>query len=280
MAGHGKLLYMTNPPHCALLTRQPEDLISSDGHSIEVWQLSVTGDESVLSAWAKHFREHYCADGEIDLFRDGTGLSRADYLTTLVFPDRTAAPGPSIRAGDFAEILVSDYVQFILGLWVPRGRYSEKGSRNESVKGADILGFEMPSDQAVPTDKLLVFEVKAQLSNSSYVRRLQDAVDDSSKDFLRLATTLNATKQRLHRAGDLAGMRLVGRFQNLADNPYELNYGAAAMLSDSAFDPNVIQVSTNASNHRDSQSLSLLVIRGADLMSLVNAIYERAANEA
>ena len=65
--------------------------------------------------------------------RAGTGKSRSQYLLDLVFPDRANAPGPGVRSGDFAELLISDYVEFILGYWVPRGKYAEKGSRDETI---------------------------------------------------------------------------------------------------------------------------------------------------
>ncbi len=87
--------------------------------------------------------------------------TRAEYLVKLVFPDKSNAPGPGIRAGDFAELLISNYVEYLLGYWVPRGKYTEKSSRDESVKGVDILGFRLASSPTPsPADTLLTFEVK------------------------------------------------------------------------------------------------------------------------
>jgi hypothetical protein len=103
------------PPHLSNLTKCAETLATSDGHCIDVWELRVPATAGYLSAWASNFRQHYCSESEIDDLRAGTGLSRAEYLTQLVFPDKTAAPGPGIRAGDFAELLISDYVEYLLG---------------------------------------------------------------------------------------------------------------------------------------------------------------------
>ena len=256
-------------------------LATSDGHSIDVWELLVPPDTSDLSEWASHFRQHYCPDSEIDTLREGTGLSRAEYLTQLVFPDRSTAPGPGIRSGDFAELLVSDYVEYLLGYWVPRGKYADKSSRDESVKGVDILGFRLTSPPGPsPTDELLAFEVKAQLSGGNYTGRLQTAIDDSSKDYLRRGMTLNATKRRLIRAGQHEKALVVQRFQNLSDHPYAYLSGAAAVLSDSAYDEDLLHVSTKVEGHKNAGNLTLIVIRGKDLMKLVHALYERAANEA
>ncbi|ERE07184.1 hypothetical protein O166_06355, partial [Pseudogulbenkiania ferrooxidans EGD-HP2] len=100
------------------LTKCDYSLTSSDGYPIEIWELNVPLTGEFLSTWASRFRQHYCPDVEIDMLREGTGLSRADYLTQLVFPDKSVAPGPGVRAGDFAELLVSDYVEYVLGYWV------------------------------------------------------------------------------------------------------------------------------------------------------------------
>lgn len=269
------------PSHLSSLKKCAETLATSDGRRIDVWELRVPPTAGYLSAWASKFRQHYCSDSEIDDLRAGTGLSRAEYLTQLVFPDKTAAPGPGIRSGDFAELLVSDYVEYLLAYWVPRGKYAEKSSRDESVKGVDILGFRLMSPPAPsPTDTLLAFEVKAQLSGDKYTGRLQTAIDDSSKDYLRRAMTLNATKRRLRHAGQYDRALLVQRFQNLSDHPYVYRSGAAAVLSDSAYDEALLQKSTTVAGHQNASNLELIVIRGKDLMKLVHALYERAADEA
>ena len=271
----------TLPSHLSGLSKCSESLATSDGCVIDVWELSVPPTAGYVSAWASNFRQHYCSDAEIDDLRDGTGLSRAEYLTQLVFPDKSAAPGPGIRAGDFAELLISDYVEHLLGYWVPRGKYAEKASRDESVKGVDILGFRLTtSPTPTPTDTLLAFEVKAQFSGGKYAGRLQTAIDDSSKDYLRRAMTLNATKRRLRNAGEHDNALLVQRFQNLSDHPYVYRSGAAAVLSDGAYDEALLQKATKVSEHQNAASLELIVIRGKELMKLVHALYERAAHEA
>ena len=272
---------VTSPPHLGSLTKCAETLTTSDGFCIDVWELNVSENASYLSAWASVFRQQYCSDSEIDALREGTGLSRAEYLTQLIFPDKSTAPGPGIRAGDFAELLVSDYVEYLLGYWVPRGKYAEKSSRDESIKGVDILGFRLTNPPSpTPTDTLLAFEVKAQLSGGKYTARLQTAIEDSSKDYLRRAMTLNATKRRLRQSGQHDAALVVQRFQNLSDHPYVYRSGAAAVLSDEAYDEAALQKSTKVSGHQNAENLELIVIRGKEVMKLVHALYERAANEA
>ena len=237
-------------------------------------------DEPCLNDWASRFRQHYCLDSELDDLCEGTGKTKAEYLVELVFPNKSTSPGPSIRSGDFAELLISDFVEHLLGYWVPREKYMEKASPNESAKGVDVLGFKMHNATlSSSTDELLVFEVKAQLSNSEYDNRLQTAIDDSSKDYLRSAYTLNATKRRLIQSKQTDKAQLVQRFQNITDHPFVFRSGAVAVLSNTAYDVTKIQTSSVAS-HNNTANLDVLIVHGNELMKLVHALYERAANEA
>ena len=50
------------PGHIDWLTDTDERHISLCGREIEVWELSPHQDEAILSAWARHFRQHYVSD--------------------------------------------------------------------------------------------------------------------------------------------------------------------------------------------------------------------------
>ena len=259
--------------------KQHESLTLNSGEACEVWELVFPTDEACLKDWAWRFRQTYCLDSDIDILRDGTGKTRAEYLIDLVFPDKSIAPGPGVRSGDFAELLVSDFVEFMLGYWVPRTKYAEKSVRNESVKGVDIVGFRWNDQGHQPTDEMLTFEVKAQLSGGKYTDRLQVAVDDSGKDYLRAGETLAAMKRRMHLAGQHKQLLVVQRFQNVADRPYLLLSGAAAVLSDDSFDADSLK-GTSIAAHNNAGSLRLITVRGSNLMLLANYLYQRAADEA
>jgi hypothetical protein len=213
-------------------------LQTADGHTIELWQLKHGNDTAVLSAWAKHFREHYCDDEMLKKLVSGTGLTNAQFLVERKFPDVKKPPGPSVRAGDFAEIIVADYIEFKLGYWCPRRlRYDFKFNRNESTKGCDIIGFKFVKEGAENSkDELFVFESKAALSGGKPVKRLQDAIDDSDKDKIREALTLNALKQRFLERGENEPASKVERFQNEPDRPFRRISGAAAVHADDTFD--------------------------------------------
>lgn len=268
------------PGHVQWLTATGQTVTTSCGSKVAIWELKHVADNPVLSGWARHFREHYCKDDEIDPLRRGTPHSRKDYLRLIKFPDSTKAPGPSTRSGDFAEILVSDYLEYLLNHWVPRTRYSDKVNRNESTKGCDVIGFRIiESGKDSNNDLLTIIETKAQLTVQKIKNRLQDAVDDSMKDVARKADSLNAIKQRMIRQKELGNAAKVERFQNPVDRPYAEQMGAAAVLSTSVFDPQLLS-KTDTSNHPQHKKLSLVVIHGPDLMALTNELYRRAADEA
>lgn len=254
-------------------------LTASSGDTIEVWELKHDSDERILSSWAKHFRNHYCRDTEIDVMRRGTPHSRMDYLLNMKFPDERHPPGPSIRSGDFAEILISDYVEYLLNYWVPRTRFADKNIRNESPKGCDVIGFGIVDEYSEdPDDTLVIFEVKAKLTRMR-TSRLQDAINDSMKDQVRKAESLHAIKQRLRYNNEAQKAIIVERFQNNLEYPYKEIYGAAAVLDHEYYDPSLESKCTTLGHPRCGQ-LRLIIVLGEQMMQLVNSLYLRAANEA
>lgn len=129
-----------------------------------------------------------------------------------------------------------------------------------------------------PDDELFVLESKSAMTRAME-NRLQDAINDSVKDKAREGMSLNAIKRRFHNRGAIAEVRRVQRFQNEADRPFRRISGAAAILDNNVFNQANLAAS-NASHHWNAENLKLLVIRGPCLMTLINALYERAANEA
>ncbi len=262
------------------LKKTDEAIKTSDGKKdVPVYEFAPVTNDSVLSEWAKHFRNHYCLDEKIDRLRDGTGKSRKEYLIDFMFPDKQSAPGPSIRSGDFSEVLLADYLEYVLKYWVPRTRFTFKVQRNESVKGCDVIGlkFEDPKKDS-PEDILMTIETKAALVSHTG-NRLQEAVDDSAKDLFRRGASLNAIKRRLDDNNDEEGVKKITRFQNIEDRPYRHRYTAAVVTSTDNHKVETLR-QTVTSKHPAEGELFLIAIHGKDLMKLVHTLYERAADEA
>lgn len=267
------------PRHLAWLVDTSTTVQTACGKSVAVWELRHEDDAGVLSDWAKHFRRHYCSDGEIEALVEGTGKTKAEFLREMKFPTKTK-PGPSVRSGDFGEILIADYLRYTLGYWSPAHlRYDGRFNPNDSTKGADIVGFNYdPAAEIDASDELYLFEAKSGMTASNK-NRLQNAVDDSGKDKLREATTLNAFKQRLLKDDDRDGLKVVQRFQNETKHPFKRLNGAAAILDDDVYANTDVGIVTTA-NHPNAANLDLIVIKGPSMMELVHALYERAADEA
>lgn len=262
-----------------LVEEKEENITTTDGKPIKVFSFNYNStDDETMSDWAKHFRNHYCPDEKIDLLRKGTGLSKKDYLLTLKFPAQTGTPGPSVRSGDFSEILISDYLEYILNYWVPRTRYSNKINRNSSPMGSDIIGFKLFDSNETNKDILTIIEAKASYTNTTE-NRLQKAIDDSRKDNVRIAESLNAMKQRYIETNNIENAKKVERFENISDRPYTMFYGAAALFSNEVYDEKILRTS-DTSNHVDIPHLMLIVVKGDNMMNLVHELYRRAADEA
>jgi metal-responsive CopG/Arc/MetJ family transcriptional regulator len=267
------------PQHIKWLVDTGERINNTDGEEIEVWEFQHQNDDKILSEWATHFRNHYCSDNEIDSLIAGTRRSKKQYLEEIKFPDNSKVPGPSIRSGDFAEILIADYLEFICNYWTPRIRYNDKAIRHESTKGSDVIGFKiMPLEAFSPDDEMIVFEVKAAFTEAN-TNRLQDAINASTKDEIRISESLNALKQRFITKQEFENKEKVQRFQNIVDYPYKEKSGVAAVLENTVYTGTNFPV-TNTTNHYNRNCLSLIVVKGEKMMPLVHELYRRAADEA
>lgn len=242
--------------------------------NVGIFEFKYEYDDTIMNRWAKHFRQQYCSDNDLNEESEANGLSKSDYLLQIKFPTEHGSPGPSIRSGDFAEILVADFIEFTLNYCVPRTRYDCKTIRNESTKGCDIIAFKSEKHLS-SNDEILIVEVKAQFSGGKPNNRLQDAIDDSKKDVRRLAESLNAMKQRLKYRGEKDNAAIVQRYQNSTDTPYKRRMGAAAVQSTHLYDSN-LTITATTEGHPDDD-IVLLVIKGNDLMSLVHDLYRRAS---
>lgn len=256
-------------------------LTTQDNKTIEVWEFNHDFDEEILSEWATEFRKNYIDDSIIDDLRFGTECStRKEFLLNYIFPSKNEDFGPATRSGDFAEILLLDFLKYLNDYWTPRTRYDEKPTKNSSTQGSDVIGIKFSDTKTFsPDDELIVIEVKAQFSESKPKPRLQDAVDDSNKDPTRLGEALNAMKRRFINEHNREDSKKIERFQNINDRPYIRHFGAAALFTENMFDIADIQ-KTDCSNYTNKDDLILLVFTGKDMMRLVHALYERAADEA
>jgi hypothetical protein len=262
----------TIPLHCLWFEDTNRTLLTSDGKEVRVINFNHQQDDEILKEWALHLRRHYSSDADLESISVSMGISKSDYLRDIKFPNDTA-PGPSVRSGDFSEILVADYIQFLMNYDVPRTRYDRKPTQNDSVKGTDILGFKFSENDIPNDDELITCEVKGSLRTA--FNSLQNAIDDSGKDFeTRLPMALNATLQRLKDRGETESIRTVERFMNKTSNPYIQITGAFLVCSNNCWTDEMI-TSSDSSTH-PSPDTFFLAFTGDDLMDLANSLYQTA----
>lgn len=263
-----------NPKHIQWF-QSVDEINLCNGQAIKVYDFNYIDNQEIMDEWAIYFRKHYCSDEDVNFLMRGTGLSREEFLLQRKFPDESTSFGPATRAGDFAEILVADYLQYVLNHYVPRTRYDRKIVRNESVKGCDVMGFMIANKNEVSEDdSILVFEVKAKFSGNKKENKLQEAINHSEKDQLRVSESLNAIKQRLWDRRDYDGCEKIERFQDKADRPYKLNLGAVAMVKSSLYDKDLFS-NVDITGHKGK--VELIVIKGNEMMNLVHELYRRAS---
>lgn len=275
-----------NHRHIAWITKfNPESLETIDKGQVKIFEMTIQSDPKILSDLAKHLRNHYEFDSNLDESRKGTNLTRKDFLLSLKFPDTLPGFGSSVRAGDFNEILFADYIEENLDFIVPRTRYLFKINRNESPQGTDIIGFKIINKNGFSkTDELITFESKSYLSKPKKGENpFQNALEDSFKDTDmtnngRLAFSLNAMKQRLKLIGNEKLACLVERYQDFNSFPYQILHGAGSIV-DKRFWQDTIVSQSNAEVTKRGEYLFLIII-GDDVMKFIHSMYERAANEA
>ena len=94
-------------------------------------------------------------------------------------------------SGDFAEMLISDLLQFVEGYEVPRYKQHARKDRNSSEHGTDVIAYKVENpDMPSENDELLAVEVKSRSASSGLSTALSEAAKDSPKDRSRVAMTL------------------------------------------------------------------------------------------
>ncbi len=258
-----------------------KDITLPSNKIIKVYELvKDLQDDHVLNLWAKSLRNYYIEENLIDDLYTGTGLSKSEYLQKNIFPNPANKLGAATMSGEFGEILVYDFIHYTQNYYVTKLRYLEKTNPDVPVSGSDVIGYAIknvlkPSIE----DKLLIAEVK---TRSSVGRRLtiQDnpltkAIADSPKDRNRIAESLNAEKRRLLMRNRLTEAKIVERFQNRTDNPYQIEFSAVAVLSKEIYTEEFIREVIDSINIDDIIS-NILIIYSDKLLAFIRDLYRRA----
>lgn len=260
------------------------EISTHNGNLVQVYQfMSESLNEDNLTKWAVGLRNHYVQEKELKSLPNGTGLSEEEYIEQYIFPDPMDNLGAATMSGEFGEILVNDYINFVQKYYVSRTKYIGKPVRNNPLPGCDVIGYKSENpNEGNEDDQLIVAEVKTRSSTNGSKEDLckktvQDSIEHSRKDLKRLAESLNAEKRRLLNFERYEEANLVQRFQNKPECPYKTEYFAVAVLDSDLYSEKVIKnvLDEQATNESPTQ---LLIIHSKELKSFLRDLYRRASS--
>ena len=237
------------------------------------WKL----DNAALDEWALHIRRHYLRDDLLAQRSLLRRLSQEEYLKEYVIPQRGDQFGPQAIAGDFAEILVMDLMQYCKDYVVARYKHHDRLVKDRSEPGCDVVAYKFDNGYLAPSrkDELQIIEVKSAVSKTSVSdvkKRVNQAIDGSEEDPNRVAMTLNYMSNKAANENDTLTRDELIRFLNKADNPFVERYGIAVTV-----DSNVFSSITTDLEDLQSNDLSGMVflIQAKDFRDLVYDVYSR-----
>lgn len=259
-----------------------KSIYSRNGDEIQVFSLNKELlDDNSLNTWASGLRDNYVEENLLESLVKGTGLTRKEFLEKNIFPNYQDRLGASTMSGEFGEILVYDYINFVLGYYITRTRYLEKVNPNIPVPGSDVIGYKVKNiDRPSESDNLIVSEVKTRSNktgnkNKSCEETVKGAIEHSIKDRVRIGESLNAEKRRLINRSKFEEAKIVERFQNKTDNPFTLNFFAVAVLDNELYSEQVVLDVVN-SQHEIIKSTNVLIIYSKELKLFLRDLYRRA----
>lgn len=257
-----------------------KELCSSQGDKINIYKLAnELLDDDSLNTWASSLRNNYCEEHLLDSLINGTGLSKEEYLKTMVFPNPSVPQGAATMSGEFGEILIFDYINFVLNYYVTRTRYLDKINPNMPVPGSDVIGYKIQDiNKPSKSDRLIVAEVKTRSSingKNLCEKTVSTAIDHSVKDRIRIGESLNAEKRRLLNRSKFIEAKVVERFQNKTDNPFMINFFAVAVLDSDVYSDQDVLTAID-SHHEIIGTTNILVIHSKELKLFLRDLYRRA----
>ncbi len=250
-------------------------IVIKENTPIQCFKIDYIDDEKTLENWALHIRRNYIDDS--DLLEDSiiNKMSVEQYLKEYIIPQKHEPLGPTARAGDIGEIIISDLLEFIYGYSVPRYKMKNRSGKNNSQHGTDIIAYKFYKANKTPNenDELIAAEVKSALTETD-CSVLESAISHSAKDAHRLARTINHCRKRLKELGCNSEMQDVARFLNKTEQNYKLTYVAAGISScESVASPIELSVANDKLEIKNGQKIYF--IHGRKLMDLTHDIYER-----
>ena len=250
-----------------------KDITLDNGSVIHCYSIDNSFDEATLDDWAFHIRRNYIPDDALELICS-FGVDRQKYLFDRI-PSISNASLEKFKyrtiTGEFAEILVMDFREFIQNEEVFRGRWETKSTPTAPIQGCDIVSFVFDSVSS-DKDQLIITESKSHLSFTNY-DVLLDAANDSNKDSERIGKTLAFFAELYAKENNIELCKKVTRFIRRAEQPCVERFEGSGLTVDSALSE---ENAKNALNDYVGSPKNLYFIYGSGLKDLAYDLYERA----
>jgi len=212
----------------------------------------------------------YIDPGILEQMAIANGMAKSDQLAAIL-PD-----APHIRSGDFGEILSREYLRQSDGTRkFPAFRWRNRSTKNDTVRGTDLIGYTVVNAQAVSEqDVLILCEVK---TRAAAVKDdiVLDALTGVKKDYAsRMANSLHFYQARLIQDDLPEEAKIVGRFINPHNAPYKKQLFAVVVHADHLWEDAFFKVLPNA--HGLKIEVTVQIIRVEELADWINEVYAAA----
>lgn len=216
--------------------------------------------------------ECYIDAEKLEKLAEMNELSISEQLSEIL-PDNN-----TMKSGDFGEIFSRQFLQEYEGGSFPVYRWRNRSSRNDTVRGTDLIGILNVGDKPHEDDCLILCEAKSR-SRSVKKQVVLDAFNGVKNDYAsRMANSLVFCQARLLADGDVESAQKLARFRNPHKNPYKKKLVASVVHRSSTWKDEFIDELPR--EHGMDAELKVVIFNVEDLHEVIDEIYLSAIEEA
>ncbi len=245
--------------------------VLSDG---EVALFVITKDDisAITQDLSAILSECYIDAEKLQQLADMNGLSLGAQMEEIL-PDSN-----TMKSGDFGEIFSRQFLQEYEGGRFPVYRWRNRSSRNDTVRGTDLIGYLNVGDEPNIDDCLILCEAKSR-SRSVNKQVVLDAFNGVKKDYAsRMANSLIFCQARLLADGDEESAKKLSRFRNPHKSPYKKKLVACVVHRSSTWKDEF--VNELPEEHGMDADLKVVIFNIEDLHEVIDEVYSSAVKEA
>lgn len=225
--------------------------------------------QEVTDIHARELSRCYIEPAILQQLANNNGITIAEQLVEFL-PDLA-----HIRSGDFGEILCRQYLSETNGNpKFPVYRWRTRSTKNDTVRGTDLIGYLMPGPDPDDDDILYLCEVKTRASTVK-PEIVQDAYKGAEKDFAsRAANSLYFCQARLVQDGLAEEAQRLARYTNPHRRPFKKKLVAVVVHADALWKDDFLQVLPE--RHGLNADVEVLVFRVENLAEWIDQVYAAA----